>query len=93
MGLFTEIVDGFQLLTVFAKSSVLDLWQCFEFVTEFSVRGHPLSTYAKFSKKLTFLTPENFAYVLNGWAQIRRCHSLPYNKHMFKVIIQDWKTV
>ena len=42
------------------------------------VRGHPLSTFAKFSKKLTFLTPwyegvrnvsfsVNFAYVLNGW--------------------------
>ena len=41
-------------------------------------RGHRLSTYAKFSEKLTFLTPwyaevknvnfsENFAYVLNEW--------------------------
>ena len=29
------------------------------------LRGHPLSTYAKFSEKLDF--PENFAYVLNGW--------------------------
>ena len=43
-----------------------------------NLRGHPLSMYAKFSEKLTFLTPcayqgvrnvgfsENFAYVLNG---------------------------
>ena len=49
---------------------------------ELSIRCHPLSTYATFSKKLLFLTPrppyayqgvennsflENFAYVLNGW--------------------------
>ena len=43
-----------------------------------NLRGHPLSMYAKFSEKLTFLTPcayqgvrnvgfsENFAFVLNG---------------------------
>ena len=34
-------------------------------------RGHPFSTYAKLSTKLTFLRnvsfSENFAYVLNGW--------------------------
>ena len=49
--------------------------------------GHPYSTYAKFSEKITFLTPcayqgvrnanfsENFAYVLNGWPPCRRCCS------------------
>ena len=47
--------------------------------TNRALRGYPLSTYAKFSEKLTFLTPcayqgvrnvsfsENFAYVINGW--------------------------
>ena len=31
--------------------------------------GHPLSTYGKFSKKLTFLTPwyAYFTHILNGW--------------------------
>ena len=49
------------------------------------IRGHPLSTYAKFSEKLTFLTSwyahvrvcsfsENFAYVLNGRFQYRLIH-------------------
>ena len=46
---------------------------------------YPFSTYAKFSEKLTFLTPwcayqgvrnvsfsENFAYVLNGWSPYLR---------------------
>ena len=40
-------------------------------------RGHPLSTYAKFSEKLTYQGftnvsfSENFAYVLNGWPPIQ----------------------
>ena len=45
-----------------------------------SVRGHPLSTYAKFSEKLTILTyqgvrnvsfSENFAYILKGYLRYK----------------------
>ena len=32
------------------------------------LRGNSFSTYGIFSEKLTFLTPENFAYVLNEWS-------------------------
>ena len=68
---------------------MLTFWWCFttKYLNllpriEFFIRRHPLSTYAKFSEKLTFLNlwdtcahqgvrnvsfSENFAYVLNGW--------------------------
>ena len=38
------------------------------------VGGHPLSTCAKFSEKLTFRNVSflgNFAYVLNGWSLVQ----------------------
>ena len=53
-------------------------WWADDEVDEKEQRDHPLSTYAKFFEKLTFLTPwyahvvsfsENFAHVLNGWSQ------------------------
>ena len=36
MKVFTKIVDDFQLLTIFAKSSIEDLWQDSEFASEVS---------------------------------------------------------
>ena len=33
---FTRIVNGFQALTIFAKRSILDVWQCFEYVFDIS---------------------------------------------------------
>ena len=36
MEAFAKIVSGFQFLTIFAKSSILDLWQDSEFPSETS---------------------------------------------------------
>ena len=55
-----------------------NVWESGAFVKNRKLWGHLLSTYAKFSEKLTFLTPyqsaarnvsfsQNFAHVLNGW--------------------------
>ena len=34
MELFAKIGKGFQLLTIFIKSIILDIWLCFEYVSE-----------------------------------------------------------
>ena len=34
MEVFAKIVNGFLFLTIFAKSSILDVWQDFEFASE-----------------------------------------------------------
>ena len=34
MEVFTKIVNGFSFLTIFAKSSILDVWQDSEFASE-----------------------------------------------------------
>ena len=34
MEVFAQILNGFQFLTIFAKSSILDIWQDSEFVSE-----------------------------------------------------------
>ena len=36
MEIFGEIVNGFCFLTIFAKSSILDVWHDLEFATEAS---------------------------------------------------------
>ena len=71
----------FNYLTITFLAPIFQFWRSMSDMI--LVRGHPLSTYAKFSEKLTFLIrtcayqgvrnfsfSENSAYVLNGWALI-----------------------
>ena len=50
------------------------LENCSDIVSKLEIIDHLFSTYAKFSKKLTYQGvrsvsfPENFAYVLNEWS-------------------------
>ena len=45
MECFEKIVDGFELLTIFAKRSILDVWQASEY-------GSAADTYFNLGKKL-----------------------------------------
>ena len=37
---FEKIIEGFQLLTVFAKRFILDAWQGFEYASEMELTFH-----------------------------------------------------
>ena len=45
MDCFEKVVDGFELLTIFPKLSILDVWQGFEY-------GSAADTYSSLGKKL-----------------------------------------
>ena len=45
MNCFEKVVDGFELLTIFTKRSILDVWQGSEY-------GYAANTYSSLGKKL-----------------------------------------
>ena len=49
MELFSKIVEGYKPLTMFAKWSILDIWQGSEYASEFS---NILGTYSMFLVRL-----------------------------------------
>ena len=72
--------------------------------TNRALRGYPLSMYAKFSKKLSFLTPwyvcvsggrnvsfsENFAYIINGWPLSYLVGSRNRTSYQRKSVLEDF---
>ena len=50
MEVFTKIVNGFSFLTIFAKSSILDVWQDSEFASKASYDFAEKASYLMYDK-------------------------------------------